>query len=66
VNRPQVLLADEPTGNLDDGTATQVLDLLGDVHRSTGCTLVIVTHDRRVADRADAVRGLSMGRWVPG
>ncbi len=63
-NRPRLLLADEPTGNLDEDTAAHVLDLLDEVHRDSGCTLLIVTHDRRVAERADGVKRLSAGRWV--
>ncbi len=65
-NRPRLLLADEPTGNLDEDTAAHVLDLLDEVHRESGCTLLIVTHDRRVAERAAVVTRLSMGRLVGG
>ncbi|MEO8425153.1 MAG: ATP-binding cassette domain-containing protein, partial [Actinomycetota bacterium] len=63
-NRPRLVLADEPTGNLDDETTAQVLGLLEQIHETTGCTLVIVTHERRVAERADAVRSLRDGSWV--
>ena len=52
-NRPRLLLADEPTGNLDDDSAERVVDLLETVRREHGCTLVIVTHDRLLAERAD-------------
>ncbi len=51
-NQPNLLLADEPTGNLDGTTADQVLDLLDAVARDQGCTVVTVTHDPRVAERA--------------
>jgi ABC-type lipoprotein export system ATPase subunit len=51
VNRPALLLADEPTGNLDTATADQVLTLLGDHVRDHGCTLVLVTHDEELARR---------------
>ena len=63
-NQPRLLLADEPTGNLDEETAEPVMDLLADVHRGTGCTLVVVTHEARVADRADRICRLRDGRWT--
>ena len=58
---PQVLLADEPTGNLDSASGAQVLDLLGRL-RAEGLTLVVVTHDPAVARRADRVVILVDGR----
>jgi ABC-type lipoprotein export system ATPase subunit len=63
-NGPRLLLADEPTGNLDEETTVQVLDLLERVHAETGCTLIVVTHERRVAERAGSVRRLRAGRWA--
>ena len=51
--KPPVLLADEPTGNLDPATATIVLQLLLDLARQDGSSVVIVTHDHAVAERAD-------------
>jgi len=65
VNEPAILLADEPTGNLDSATAAVVLDLLADVQRERGATLVVATHDRQVAAAGDRVVGLSDGRVVP-
>ena len=53
VNRPRLVLADEPTGNLDDDASAVVVELLEEVRRSHGCTLVIVTHNRALAGRAD-------------
>ena len=52
VKRPGVLLADEPTGNLDEGTRDEIMRLLGDLWRERGLTLVTVTHDSSVARRA--------------
>jgi predicted ABC-type transport system involved in lysophospholipase L1 biosynthesis ATPase subunit len=52
VNRPAVLLADEPTGNLDTATAAEVMELVLDRVRATGMTLVLVTHDEDLARRA--------------
>jgi ABC-type lipoprotein export system ATPase subunit len=51
VNRPALLLADEPTGNLDTATADQVLMLLSDHVRDHGCTMILVTHDEEIARR---------------
>lgn len=51
VHRPRLLLADEPTGNLDEDSADTVIELLESLHRSLGCTLVIVTHNHRLAAR---------------
>ncbi|MDA0163386.1 ABC transporter ATP-binding protein [Solirubrobacter ginsenosidimutans] len=55
INRPQVLLADEPTGNLDSASARDVMALLRTMHDERGQTIVLVTHDARVAARADRV-----------
>ncbi len=61
-NRSRLVLADEPTGNLDDGAATRVLDLLEQLPTDRNCTLVVVTHDRAVADRAPIRLHLVEGR----
>ncbi|MEZ5318506.1 MAG: ABC transporter ATP-binding protein [Vicinamibacterales bacterium] len=63
-NDPPILLADEPTGNLDSATGRQVIDLLVAVNRARGCTLVLVTHDPALAARADEVIALRDGRVV--
>jgi putative ABC transport system ATP-binding protein len=55
INRPRVLLADEPTGNLDSASARDVMALLRTMHDERGQTIVLVTHDARVAARADRV-----------
>jgi putative ABC transport system ATP-binding protein len=63
-NQPKVLLADEPTGNLDTTTGQHVIDMLFDVNRSRGTTLVLVTHDRDLAARADQQILMRDGRIV--
>ncbi len=63
-NDPPILLADEPTGNLDSTTGQQVIDLLLDVNRRHGRTLVLVTHDLELARRADRTIRLKDGRIV--
>jgi putative ABC transport system ATP-binding protein len=63
-NNPPILLADEPTGNLDSATGRQVIDLLVDVNRQRRCTLVLVTHDPELAALAEEVIVLRDGRVV--
>ncbi len=62
--RPPLLLADEPTGNLDSATGKQIIDLLVGVNRRLGSTLVLVTHDAALAAHADRVVTLRDGRIV--
>jgi putative ABC transport system ATP-binding protein len=59
---PRVVLADEPTGNLDTSNGKMVIELLSSLHRELGITLVMVTHDQWVAERADRVLRLDDGR----
>ena len=63
-NDPPVVLADEPTGNLDSGTGKQVIELLMKVNREHGRTLVLVTHDPELAAMADEIIALRDGRIV--
>lgn len=65
VSRPDVLLCDEPTGNLDERTAAETADLLFEVASRKGCCMVLVTHDREIAARADRVLRLHDGRLGP-
>jgi putative ABC transport system ATP-binding protein len=55
------LLADEPTGNLDEGNATRIMDLIDSLHRETWNTIVMITHDPDIANRADMVYRLHGG-----
>ncbi|MDG1500436.1 MAG: ABC transporter ATP-binding protein [Planctomycetota bacterium] len=63
--RPRLILADEPTGNLDAATGERVLDLLFDLRQEKGTSLVLVTHDPALAARADRRLRLDAGRVVP-
>jgi putative ABC transport system ATP-binding protein len=60
--RPKLLLADEPTGNLDGRTGKQVIDLLFQLHVEAGTTLLLITHDPELARRCDRIVSLSDGQ----
>jgi putative ABC transport system ATP-binding protein len=62
VKEPRVLLADEPTGNLDEGTRDEIIGLLEQLWRQRGLTLVLVTHDSTIAARAQRVGVMTDGR----
>jgi lipoprotein-releasing system ATP-binding protein len=63
---PPLVLADEPTGNLDPATGDQVAELLFEMNRTRGTTLVVVTHSRRMAERLGRVLVLRGGTLVEG
>ena len=63
-NRPQILFADEPTGNLDPDTGDTVQQLLFDLNREAGTTLVLVTHDLELAAKTQRVLRMRGGRVV--
>ena len=65
-NSPRVLLADEPTGNLDTATGEEVMESVERLWREQGLTVVIVTHDRAIAERAERVVEMRDGRIVHG
>jgi ABC-type lipoprotein export system ATPase subunit len=62
VNNPALVLGDEPTGEVDSETSTQLLDLMRRMNRERGVTFVIVTHDLEIANRADRIIRLKDGR----
>lgn len=65
IHHPTLVLADEPTGNLDAHTGRRILDLLEDMVRTRGGSLLLVTHAAEVARRADRILYLEQGRVVP-
>ncbi len=63
-NEPEIILADEPTGNLDSKTEEKILKLFRSIHQQQGVTLILVTHDQKVADTADRVIKILDGRII--
>jgi putative ABC transport system ATP-binding protein len=66
VNRPKILFADEPTGNLDAETGHRIVETLFEMNRAFGTTLVLVTHDIELAERAESILRLKAGQIVEG
>ena len=62
ISQPEILLADEPTGNLDTGTGQEIMDLLRKLNEETSLTILMVTHDNTIAQQADRIVRLSEGR----
>lgn len=62
MNQPEIILADEPTGNLDSDTTEQVYDLLREINRTYKTTFIIITHDRRIAEKADRIVEIKDGK----
>ena len=62
INSPKIILADEPTGNLDSNTTNDIYNLLRDINKKYNTTFVIITHDNRIAEKADRVIEVLDGR----
>lgn len=62
MNSPKIILADEPTGNLDSDTSEGIYNLMRDINQSLGTTFVIITHDRRIAEKADRIIEIKDGK----
>jgi lipoprotein-releasing system ATP-binding protein len=65
INRPRILLADEPTGNLDAATGAEIVRLLRDLNRQEGLTIIMVTHNQEIAAEADRVVRMAEGQLEP-
>ncbi|ANF82186.1 lipoprotein releasing system, ATP-binding protein [Acinetobacter sp. NCu2D-2] len=64
VGRPKLMMADEPTGNLDRKTAVKIFELLSDLRREFNMAMLIVTHDEQLAQSADSILHMQDGVWV--
>lgn len=62
MSNPEIILADEPTGNLDSDTTEQIYDLLRQINKTYKTTFIIITHDRRIAEKADRIIEVKDGR----
>lgn len=62
MNQPKIILADEPTGNLDSDTTEQIYDLLREINQKYKTTFIIITHDRHIAEKADRIIEIKDGR----
>ena len=66
VHKPRILFADEPTGNLDSATGAEIMRVIAQLNRKSGLTVVMVTHDERIAAQADRILRLQDGRLLQG
>jgi lipoprotein-releasing system ATP-binding protein len=64
INNPRIILADEPSGNLDTGNTEALYKIFRDINRNSGTTFIIVTHDRRIAEQTDRIVEIRDGRIV--
>jgi lipoprotein-releasing system ATP-binding protein len=62
INNPKIILADEPTGNLDSDSTEQVYDLLREINKQYQTTFIVITHDRKIAEKADRIIEIKDGK----
>jgi lipoprotein-releasing system ATP-binding protein len=62
INQPDIILADEPTGNLDSDTTEKVYSLLRQINKTYKTTFIVITHDRRIAEKADRIIEIQDGK----
>lgn len=62
INQPKIILADEPTGNLDSDSTEIIYDLLREINQTYGTTFIIITHDRHIAEKADRIIEIKDGK----
>jgi len=62
INNPAIILADEPTGNLDSDSTETIYELMRDINQKLGTTFIIITHDRRIAEKADRIIEIKDGK----
>jgi lipoprotein-releasing system ATP-binding protein len=62
INEPKIILADEPTGNLDSDSTETIYELMRDINEKFRTTFIIITHDRKIAEKADRIIELKDGR----
>ena len=62
LNNPDIILADEPTGNLDSNSTETIYNLLRDINEKFNTTFVVITHDRRIAEKADRIIEVTDGK----
>lgn len=64
MNNPKIILADEPTGNLDSDSTENIYNLMRDINERFKTTFVVITHDRRIAEKADRIVEIKDGKIV--
>lgn len=64
INEPDIILADEPTGNLDSKNSDRIIELILDLHRAKQATIILVTHERHVAERSERILTLADGQII--